>query len=167
MATTAKGGSVRARFVVHEHHASRLHFDFRLELEGVLKSWAVPKGPSMNPADRRLAVEVADHPLEYINFEGIIPEGAYGAGPVVIWDRGECEPIEVTGTSISFVVFGSRLKGGFTLTKLKPRGKGPAKDWLLIKKRDEHARGDWHLELALTDEKRASLLERVPPCETS
>jgi DNA ligase D-like protein (predicted 3'-phosphoesterase) len=158
---------VRFRFVVHEHHASRLHFDFRLELEGVLKSWAVPKGPSMNPADKRLAVEVADHPLEYIDFEGIIPQGAYGAGPVVIWDQGEFEPMEVTGERISFVVLGSRLKGGFTLTKLKPREKGPAKDWLLIKKRDEHARGDWRLELTLTGERRASLRERVPPCETS
>lgn len=158
---------MRSRFVVHEHHASRLHFDFRLELEGVLKSWAVPKGPSMNPADKRLAVEVADHPLEYIDFEGIIPEGVYGAGPVVIWDQGEFEPIEATGERISFVVSGSRLKGGFTLTKLKPRGKGPAKDWLLIKKRDECARGGWRLELALTDEKRTSLRERVPPCQTS
>ena len=158
---------MRSRFVVHEHHASRLHFDVRLELQGVLKSWAVPKGPSMNPADKRLAVEVADHPLEYIDFEGVIPEGAYGAGPVVIWDEGEFEPIEVTGERISFVVSGSRVKGGFTLTRLKPRGKGPAKDWLLIKKRDEHARDDWRLELALTDERRASLRERVPPCETS
>ena len=158
---------MRSRFVVHEHHASRLHFDFRLELAGVLKSWAVPKGPSMNPADKRLAVEVADHPLEYIDFEGVIPEGAYGAGPVVIWDQGEFELIEATGERISFVVSGKLLQGGFTLTKLKSRGKGPAKDWLLIKKRDDCARGGWRLELALTEEKRTSLRERVPSCETS
>jgi len=158
---------MRFRFVVHEHHASRLHFDFRLELEGVLRSWAVPKGPSMNPADKRLAVEVADHPLEYVDFEGIIPAGSYGAGPVVIWDEGEFEPVEVTGQKISFVLRGTRLRGGFTLSKLKPRGKSPARDWLLIKKRDEHGRDDWQVDLALTDEKRRSLEDRVPPCETS
>jgi bifunctional non-homologous end joining protein LigD len=156
-----------SRFVVHEHHASRLHFDFRLELEGVLRSWAVPKGPSMNPADKRLAVEVADHPLDYIDFEGIIPAGSYGAGPVVIWDAGEFKPVEVTGQKISFVLHGTRLRGAFTLNKLRPRGEGPAKDWLLIKKRDENARDDWQVELALTEEKRQTLEERVPLCEIS
>ena len=155
------------RFVVHEHHASRLHFDFRLELEGVLKSWAVPKGPSMNPAEKRLAVEVEDHALEYIDFEGIIPPGNYGAGAVVIWDEGEFELLELSETKISFLLHGRIMQGGFTLRKLKPRGKGPAKDWLLIKKNDEHARRQWQLELALTDEKRKQLEERTPPCETS
>ena len=155
------------RFVVHEHHASRLHFDFRLELEGVLKSWAVPKGPSMNPAEKRLAVEVEDHALEYIDFEGIIPPGNYGAGAVVIWDEGEFELLEVSEKKISFLLHGRIMQGGFTLRKLKPRGKGPAKDWLLIKKNDDYAKRQWQLELALTDEKRKQLEERTPPCETS
>lgn len=158
---------MRYRFVVHEHHASRLHYDFRLEMEDVLKSWAIPKGVSMNPAEKRLAVEVEDHPLEYIDFEGIIPEGSYGAGEVVIWDEGYFELLEATVNNISFLLQGKLLRGGFTLRKLKPRGKGPAKDWLLIKKNDEHANRAWQLEQALTQEKRRELVERIPPCETS
>jgi len=158
---------MKQRFVVHEHHASRLHFDFRLELEGVLKSWAIPKGPSLNPAEKRLAVEVEDHALEYIDFEGIITEGNYGAGAVVIWDDGEFELLEASENKISFRLHGRILQGGFTLTKLKPRGKGPAKDWLLIKKNDEHASREWQLDLALTDEKRKQLKEKIPPCEVS
>lgn len=158
---------MRYRFVVHEHHASRLHFDFRLELEGVLKSWAIPKGPSMNPAEKRLAVEVEDHPLDYIDFEGVIPVGNYGAGAVVIWDEGEFELLEAGEEKISCVLHGRLLQGGFTLTKLKPRGKGPAKDWLLIKKNDEYAQRDWRLELALTEEKKTQLEERTASYETS
>jgi bifunctional non-homologous end joining protein LigD len=149
------------KFVVHEHHASRLHFDFRLELEGVLKSWAIPKGPSMNPAEKRLAVQVEDHHLEYIDFEGIIPEGDYGAGAVVIWDEGEFELLEATEKKISCVLHGRVLRGVFTLSKLKPRGKGPARDWLLIKKNDDYAERNWQLELALTEEKRKQLAERI------
>lgn len=158
---------MRYRFVVHEHHASRLHFDFRLELEGGLKSWAIPKGPSMNPAEKRLAVQVEDHPLEYIDFEGVIPEGNYGAGAVVIWDEGEFELLEATEKKISCFLHGRLLRGGFILSRLKPRGKDPAKDWLLIKKNDEHAKRDWKLELALTAEKKEQLAERITPCETS
>lgn len=154
-------------FVVHEHHASRLHFDFRVEIDGVLKSWAIPKGPSMNPADKRLAVEVDDHPLQYGDFEGIIPEGSYGAGAVVIWDRGECEVIEQTDKKISLTLMGAKLKGHFTLTRLKPKGKSTQKDWLLIKKKDGEAQKDWKLEPALTEEKKEQLEELIPPCETT
>jgi bifunctional non-homologous end joining protein LigD len=124
-------------FVVHEHHAKRLHFDLRLEMEGVLKSWAVPKGPSMNPADKRLAVMVDDHDLDYAGFEGAIPEGEYGAGDVFIWDSGT---YELTGGSIGTgkleVVFkGKKLKGTFALARMS----GKAKEWLLIKKNDDYA----------------------------
>ena len=151
------------RFVIHEHHATHLHYDLRLELEGVLRSWAVPKGPSMDPVERRLAVQVEDHPLKYIDFEGIIPQGCYGAGAVVVWDRGTYELIEKKAHKIAFVLKGERLKGGFTLVLLKGRGKG--NEWLLIKKKDEHARSDWKLKGSLTPEKRAKLKERTPPCE--
>jgi bifunctional non-homologous end joining protein LigD len=164
-----KGEVMQSRFVVHEHHASRLHFDFRLEMEGVLRSWAVPRGPSMNPADKRLAVRVEDHPLEYGQFEGVIPEGRYGAGEVLIWDRGDCEIEELQEGKISFVLRGEKLRGGFFLTRLSGR-KGqrgdPGKEWLLIKKKDEHADPGWKLEICLTPELRARLAERVPPCDT-
>ncbi len=153
------------RFVVHEHHASRLHYDFRLELDGVLRSWAIPKGPSMNPSERRLALQVEDHLLEYANFEGIIPQGQYGAGAVVIWDSGTYELIEKKGEKITFFLRGEKLKGGFTITLLKGRGKG--NEWLLIKKRDAYTCSDWTLNPTLTPEKRASLKERIPPCQTS
>jgi len=147
------------RFVVHEHHATRLHFDFRLEMEGVLRSWAIPKGPSMNPSEKRLAVLVEDHPLEYIHFEGLIPKGEYGGGAVVIWDTGTYELIEQREDKISFVLTGEKLKGGFSLTRLKAKGN----DWLLIKKRDEYALRGWKLEITLTPEKRTELKERIPP----
>ncbi|HET6371081.1 MAG TPA: DNA polymerase ligase N-terminal domain-containing protein [Nitrospiria bacterium] len=159
-------------FVVHEHHATRLHYDLRLEIGGVLKSWAVPKGPSMNPADKRLAIQVDDHPIEYGDFEGIIPEGSYGAGPVVIWDRGEMRVLETDDPERSldagrliFELRGDQLKGGFTLARMK--GKESGKEWLLIKKRDRHAVGRWMLLPALTPERLKTLHERVPPCETS
>ena len=158
------------RFVVHEHHASRLHFDFRLEIGGVLKSWAVPKGPSMNPADKRLAVMVEDHPLEYGDFEGIIPQGHYGAGPVMIWDSGEFKSEEdpeagLSKGKFSFILEGGKLRGGFSLALM--RGRGTGKDWLLIKKRDAEAKEDWKIEEELTPARKKKLEERIPPCETS
>jgi bifunctional non-homologous end joining protein LigD len=127
-------------FVVHKHAARRLHYDLRLEMEGVLRSWAVPKGPSFDTADKRLAVLVEDHPLEYGDFEGLIPEGNYGAGAVILWDRGRWSPLEdpVEGMEKGKLLFelkGHKLRGLWTLVKLK---KGD-KDWLLIKERDGYA----------------------------
>ncbi len=140
------------RFVVHEHHATHLHFDFRLELDGVLRSWAVPKGPSLNPAEKRLALMVEDHPLSYIDFEGIIPKGMVGAGPVVIWDSGPYELLERTEDKLAFILRGRTLKGEFALVRLKGRGKG--NQWLLIKKKDIYARESWKVESKLQISKR-------------
>src|SRR5213594_3155107 len=130
-------------FVVHMHAARRLHWDLRLEMDGVLRSWAVPKGPSANPADKRLAVHVEDHPLEYGEFEGIIPEGNYGAGGVIVWDRGRWVPLEdpeegMKKGKLLFELHGYKLKGKWTLVKLK---KGE-KEWLLIKEKDGYAAAD-------------------------
>ena len=145
----------RLRFVVHEHHASRVHFDFRLEVRGALRSWAVPKGPSMNPAEKRLAIQVEDHPLDYIDFEGVIPDGEYGAGPVVVWDTGDYT-LEKEGPDLmEFVLRGRKLKGGFALVHIKGRGKG--NEWLLIKRRDEYADSGWKLESALTSARKKTL----------
>ena len=163
----------RPRFVVQEHHASRLHYDFRLEIDGVLASWAVPKGPSMNPAEKRLAVRVDDHALAYADFEGVIPEGRYGAGPVACWDRGTYEPLGaadpaagLAAGSFKFSLDGARLKGTFALVKLKgPRASGT--EWLLMKTADAHADAKFVLASVLTPAKRKTLQETVPPCDAS
>lgn len=162
------------RFVVHEHKATRLHYDFRLEINGVLKSWAIPKGPSMNPADKRLAIEVPDHDLSYIDFEGIIPEGSYGAGPVIVWDSGEFATVETDdpGASlkagkISFELKGKKLKGAFSLALMKGLPQGSGKEWLLIKKNDSYALPYFAIRTELTPDRIAKLKERIPPCETS
>ncbi|MDO9713744.1 DNA ligase D [Paracraurococcus lichenis] len=135
------------RFVVQKHAATRLHFDFRLELNGVLKSWAVTRGPSLDPADKRLAVEVEDHPLEYRSFEGTIDAG-YGAGTVLLWDEGTWEPAPevadaaaaLAAGNLKFVLHGQRLQGGWDLVRMKPRPKERQPQWLLIKRRDAEAR---------------------------
>ena len=141
---------MRKRFVIHEHHASRLHFDLRLEIGGVLKSWAVPKGVSMNPQDKRLAVAVPDHSLSYIGFEGTLAEGTYGAGRVAIWDKGEFEAAENAEVQLEkgklvFTFYGSKLKGEFTLVKFWNH----EKNWLIIKSKDEYADANWKLETVL------------------
>src|SRR5437588_3423652 len=147
------------RFVVQKHDATRLHYDFRLEMEGVLKSWAVPKGPSLDPADKRLAMQVEDHPVSYFDFEGIIPEGNYGAGTVMVWDVGTWQPLSpvpvngkyVPGTEaeaaamlakgdLKFRLDGKKLKGDFALIKMRGRRPGSkGNEWLLIKKHDDAA----------------------------
>jgi len=150
-------------FVIHEHHASRLHYDLRLEMEGVLRSWAIPKGPSMDPSQKRLAVEVEDHPLEYADFEGVIPKGQYGAGAVLVWDRGVYDLEQEEEGKISFILKGGKLKGGFTLMRMK--GKGGPNQWLLVKRRDGWEEPGWKLVQELSAEKLAFLKERLPPCK--
>jgi bifunctional non-homologous end joining protein LigD len=132
-------------YVIQKHAARRLHYDFRLELDGVLKSWAVPKGPSLDPAEKRLAVEVEDHPIEYGGFEGIIPEGEYGGGTVLLWDRGTWEPLEsdpakaVADGMLKFTLHGAKLHGNWMLVRLKRQPKDRRDNWLLVKERDAAA----------------------------
>jgi bifunctional non-homologous end joining protein LigD len=144
----------RPRFVIHEHHASHLHLDLRLEAGGVLKSWAVPKGPSLDPRQKRLAVAVEDHALSYIGFEGRIAEGKYGAGEVAIWDEGEYEPegdpaAQLGKGALAFTLYGRKLRGGFRLIRMARR----ERQWLLIKGGDEYAEPGWELKLVLKGRK--------------
>ncbi|UDF05300.1 DNA ligase D [Asticcacaulis sp. AND118] len=140
-----KGGN---RFLIQKHAATRLHYDFRLELDGVLKSWAVTRGPSLNPEDKRLAVEVEDHPVSYGGFEGTIPKGQYGGGTVMMWDQGTWEPLEdphkgLKDGNLKFRLFGERLGGEWALVRMKPRPQDRGRhNWLLIKHHDEAARDD-------------------------
>lgn len=131
-------------YVIQMHAARRLHYDFRLELDGVLKSWAVTKGPSLDPAEKRLAVRTADHPLDYASFEGTIPEGSYGAGTVLVWDRGswtpEGDPHEgLRKGKLVFTLDGERLKGRWVLVRFRGAAGTKRENWLLIKLRDEAA----------------------------
>ncbi|MBC8748138.1 MULTISPECIES: DNA ligase D [Paraburkholderia] len=147
-------------YVIQEHHARRLHYDFRLELNGALLSWAIPKGPSLDPSVKRLAVHVEDHPVEYGTFEGEIPPGNYGAGTVIVWDRGTWEPAgsaaeaarSYAAGKLKFHLHGEKLHGGWTLVRSHMRGSGDKEQWLLIKERDEQAR----------DESDYDVLEKLP-----
>jgi bifunctional non-homologous end joining protein LigD len=144
-----KGGRRKAgrklKYVVQKHAARRLHFDFRLEWNGALMSWAVPKGPSENPQDKRLAVHVEDHPVEYGAFEGTIPKGEYGGGTVMLWDRGWWSPHGdvdegLRKGKLSFTLHGKRLTGSWALVRLRGRGRKDKDNWLLIKERDPLAK---------------------------
>ncbi|HNI20336.1 MAG TPA: DNA polymerase ligase N-terminal domain-containing protein, partial [Nitrospira sp.] len=135
----------RLQFVIQQHAASRLHYDFRLELDGTLKSWAVPKGPSLDPAQKRLAVHVEDHPLDYASFEGIIPEKQYGAGTVLLWDRGYWEPIgdpkaDYRRGRLKFTLHGEKLQGIWNLVRMGGREEAGKENWLLIKEKDAEAK---------------------------
>lgn len=159
--TEPKGKTKKSKdqliFVIQRHAASRLHYDFRLEMDGVLKSWAVPKGPSLDPKDKRLAMMVEDHPYDYKDFEGNIPEGNYGAGQVEIWDSGTYEPLdnnsklsdekellkELHAGSLKFILHGKKLKGEFALVKMKNTEEN---SWLLIKHKDDFAESDYDAE---------------------
>jgi DNA ligase D-like protein (predicted 3'-phosphoesterase) len=146
--TSEKISSDKPRFVIQKHDASKLHYDFRLEVNGVLKSWAIPKGPSTDPGQKRLAVPTEDHPVDYIDFEGVIPEGNYGAGTVIVWDTGTYRnlnekngqevPMEesVKKGHVDIWLEGRKLKGGYAIIRT---GKGNRKFWLFLKKKDELA----------------------------
>jgi bifunctional non-homologous end joining protein LigD len=132
-------------FVVQKHQASHLHYDFRLEWKGVLLSWAVPKGPSLDPSVKRLAMAVEDHPVEYGGFEGTIPEGQYGGGTVMVWDRGTWTPDDpdvdaaLKKGELKFSLHGAKLKGSWVLVRTRPLGKGSRSSWLLMKHKDRYA----------------------------
>src|SRR5579864_1866022 len=132
-------------YVIQKHRASQLHYDFRLEFNGVLLSWAVPKGPSLAPSVKRLAMQVEDHPLEYGNFEGVIPEGEYGGGTVMLWDSGEWIPetpdvgSALNKGELKFTLLGKKLRGSWVLVRTRGFGSKPDKSWLLIKHRDKYA----------------------------
>ena len=144
--------SPRLRFVIQKHDATRLHYDFRLEADGVLKSWAIPKGPSLNPTDRRLAMHVEDHPMDYRDFEGVIPSGNYGAGEVIVWDNGTYSLVEGTDPAreigrgkIKFVLHGKKINGEFTLVRIHSRDES-GDPWLLIKDKDQFVNPKYNIE---------------------
>ena len=146
-----KSAKHSGRFFVQRHNASRLHYDFRLEIDGTLKSWALPKGPTLDPSARHLAMMVEDHPLDYGDFEGNIPKGNYGGGSVMLWDRGTFELIgeddgltQIARGDLKFILHGEKLSGSFAIVLMKNRGKG--NEWLIIKKKDDSAHPGWDVE---------------------
>jgi bifunctional non-homologous end joining protein LigD len=163
-------------FCVQRHDATRLHYDFRLEVDGTLKSWAVPKGPSLEPLSKNLAVHVEDHPLDYGNFEGNIPKGEYGGGSVMLWDRGVYELLgdgpanaQIERGDLKFRLHGEKLRGEFALVKMKNRGKG--NEWLIIKKKDAEAKPGWNIEdhshSVLTGRTQQEIAENLPAVQQS
>ena len=177
-----KGGGARPRgrrraagkpglhFVVQEHHATRLHWDFRLEMDGVLKSWAVPKGPTLDPDEKRLAVPVEDHPLEYMEFEGVIPKGNYGGGTVMVWDLGTYEALEgdpakaYDSGKLTVVLHGTKLHGEFHLVRTKMGGQT---QWLMFKKRDDDAEAGWQLPSPSVSVKTGRTIEQIREDESA
>jgi bifunctional non-homologous end joining protein LigD len=163
----------KLQFVIQKHAASHLHFDLRLELDGVMKSWAVPKGPSPDPKIKRLAMQVEDHPIEYNTFEGTIPEGEYGGGTVMLWDNGWYEPEKGGGAhavreglrkgDLKIVFHGKRIKGGYVLVRTRGLGSGGSKpSWLLIKHKDEHVEpGDALVERHVTSVTTKRTMEQI------
>jgi bifunctional non-homologous end joining protein LigD len=163
-------------FCVQRHDATRLHYDFRLEIDGVLKSWAVPKGPSLDPGVKHLAAHVEDHPVEYGSFEGNIPAGNYGAGSVMLWDRGTFDLLgegvsgedQIKRGDLKFRLHGEKLNGDFALVQMKGRGKG--NEWLIIKKRDEFAQEGWDVEAhaysALSGRTQEEIARNLPARKT-
>lgn len=156
-----KNPSISKRlYVIHQHAASHLHYDLRLEIDGVLKSWAVPKGPSLDPSIKRLAIHVEDHPVEYGAFEGVIPQGQYGAGNVLLWDDGEWQCLDVDvnkaykNGNLSFILEGKKLKGLWKLIRIK---KNP-KNWLFFKVEDSYARPEKNY--SIVDKKPLSVISR-------
>jgi bifunctional non-homologous end joining protein LigD len=164
-AAKVKRSTSGAQFVVQKHAASRLHYDFRLELDGTLKSWAVPKGPSLDPSVKALAVHVEDHPLDYAGFEGVIPEGQYGGGTVMVWDCGAWEPEGDEDAAaayrrgrLKFTLHGEKLKGSWALVRMGGRAGEDGKNWLLIKHDDKYARRSD--EYVLVEKKPKSVLTK-------
>jgi bifunctional non-homologous end joining protein LigD len=146
-----KSSTHSGRYFIQRHNATRLHYDFRLEIDGTLKSWAIPKGPSLDPAQKHLAAMVEDHPLDYGEFEGNIPKGQYGGGSVMLWDRGTFELIgeenglaQIARGDLKFRLHGEKLSGTWAIVHMKNRGKG--NEWLIIKKKDEASDPSWDIE---------------------
>jgi bifunctional non-homologous end joining protein LigD len=158
-------GLQTGRFFIQRHNATRLHYDFRLEIDGTLKSFAIPKGPSLDPSLKHLAAMVEDHPLDYGDFEGNIPKGEYGGGSVMLWDRGTFELIadsnggataleQIARGDLKFRLHGDKLSGTWAIVHMKNRGKG--NEWLIIKKKDESAQTPWNIEQDRADTGRDS-----------